>query len=461
MKKNYDLAVIGGGPAGYVAAIRGAQMGMKTVLFEKEQLGGTCLNVGCIPTKAMFQSAEAIREVQNASAYGVDCELKAIDFSAVMKRKEQVVAQLVGGVSQLLRKNKVDVVAGEVKFHSAKQLVDTKTGDLYEGKNILICTGSVNMAPPIPGLDGKNVGGSTELLAMEQLPESIVIVGGGVIGCEFANILNAFGCQVTVVEMLPAILANMESMCGELIEAEFKKAGIAVMKETKVLAIKDDGKGRKEVTCRQSDKEMKLKAEYVLIAAGRKAASEGLNAEAAGIKTEKGFIQVNDFMETSAAGVYAAGDITGRSFLAHAASEAGVIAVENMAGAGRKMNFNGIPKVVFAEPEVSSVGLSEEEARSAGYDVVCGAFPLAGNGKSLAMGKSKGFVKVVAEKKNQEILGIHMAGAGASELVTVGASLIAVEAVLEDAANTVYPHPAVAESIREACLDAMGRSIHK
>ena len=461
MKKNYDLVIVGGGPGGYVAAIRAAQMGMKTAVLEKQYLGGTCLNVGCIPTKALFQSAEVAHEVKSSAQYGIKASFNGTDFTAVMNRKNAVVKQLVGGVSALLKKNKVDVFFGEVIFKSAKVMINPITGDMYEGKNILVCAGTENFIPPISGLDGKNIGGSTEVLNLTDMPESMVIIGGGVIGCEIANILNAFGCKVTVVEMLPKLLGRMEDEVAEFIEKQFISEGIDVRTATKVLKVEDTKDGMKEVICEKDGKEIRISASYVMVSTGRKSNAEKLGVDKVGIKTEKGFIQVNDYMETSVSGVYAAGDIIGKTALAHSASEGAVIAVENMQGARRKANFDYVPKVVFVGPEVASAGMNEKEAKDAKFDVICGRFNLIGNGKSIAMGKANGFVKVVSEKENHQILGIHMVGPSASELVTLFTQLLEMEAVLEDVENTIYPHPAVSEAIREACLDALGRAIHK
>lgn len=460
MKKTYDLLIIGGGPGGYVGAIRAAQLGMKVGLVEKASVGGTCLNIGCIPTKAMFQSAEVAKEAQDAGRYGVNASVSGIDYSKVISRKDDVVNQLVGGVKLLLRKNKVDVIKADVSFCGAHTVKDKETGDVFEGQNVLICTGSINAVPPIPGTDGKNVIDSTELMRLEKLPESIAIVGGGVIGCEFANILNAFGSKVTVIEMLPHLLGNMEESCAAFIEKQFLAEGINVLTETKVCSIEDKDTARK-VVCEKDGDTVEVEAEYVLISTGRKAQTAGLDAEQFGLKMDHGFVCVDDHMRTSVKGVYAAGDVTGVTALAHAASEGAVIAVENMNGADRTADFANVPKVVFVDPEISSCGLTEAEAKEAGYDVVCGMFNLAGNGKSIAMGKQTGFVKVVSEKKNHEILGMHMVGHGASELVTLFAQLLTLESVLEDVENTIYPHPAVSESIREACLDALGRAVHK
>ena len=459
--KQYDLVVIGGGPGGYVAAIRAAQLGMRTVVIEKEKLGGTCLNVGCIPTKTLFQSAEIVQDIRNAAKYGIHAELRDVDFAAVMKRKDQVVAQLVSGVTYLMKKNKIDVIKGEVYFQKAKQVVDVETGTAYEGKYILICTGTENSVPPVAGINGVNIGDSTQLLSMTSLPKSVVIMGGGVIGCELAHILHSFGSEVTVIEMLDKLINNMDSSCSEQVKKQFLADGIHAMTGTRVIGIADTQEGRKNISCESNGTVKSITADYVLVATGRKPGTASLKLKEAGIYTEKGFIQVNDYMETSVPGVYAAGDVTGKTALAHAASEGGVVAVEHMVGGVRKADFRNVPKVIFIQPEIASAGMTEQEAKSAGYDVITGMFDLSGNGKSVAMGKNNGFVKVVAEKENHQILGFHMAGSSASEMVTLFTSLLEMEAVLEEVEYTTYPHPAVSEAVKEACLDALGIALNK
>lgn len=461
MNNIYDLIIIGGGPAGYVAAIRSAQFKMKTLVLEKNKLGGTCLNIGCIPTKTLFQSAEVANTVIESANYGIASQFKGIDFETVMQRKDRVVAQLVDGVKYLLAKNKVSISFGEAKLISSKKVMNKKTGETFEGENILIATGSINNTPPIKGIDGKNILGSTELLNIKKIPKSLAIIGGGVIGCEFADIFDTFGCKVTIIEVLPKILMNMDNDCSEEVSKEFKAKGINIIVNTKVNSISDSDDGTKEINCLTSTNEsLKINAECILVATGREPSSKALGLEEIGVSLERGFIKVDDYMKTSVEGIYAAGDVTGRSFLAHAAYEEGIVAVENMKGFNRKMNFNAIPRAVFVKTEVSSVGLNEDEAKEKGYDVIIGKFNLTASGKALSIGKNKGFIKVISESRNHEILGIHIAGAGATELVTVGASLINMEAVLEDVADTIYPHPSISEAIREACLDALKRAIH-
>lgn len=459
-EKIYDLIIIGGGPAGYVAGIRAGQLGLSVAVMEQEHLGGTCLNAGCIPTKTLFQSAEVARTIQASTSFGISSQLAGIDFPAVIRRKDAVVKQLVGGVTYLLKKNKVDVIHGTAKLLAVGQVQDSKTGKIYSTKNILIATGSSNAVPPIPGMQGHHVIDSTELLNLQQQPKSLVIIGGGVIGCEFAGIFSALGCKVTVIEMLPRLLATMDVSISQSLEKQFAADGIRVETSAKVKAVSDHN-GQKLISYEKSGLENSVKAEYVLVSTGRKANSSGLGCEALGIRMEKGFIQVDAHMRTSVPGIYAAGDITGQGMLAHTAFEGGTVAVENIAGQkGRVLNLTAVPKVVFVENEVASVGMTQEEAKTAGYKVLTGTFQLSGNGKALAMGKNHGFVQVISEAEHHAVLGLHMEGPCASELITVGTQLVASELLLEDVAQTIYPHPAVSESIREACLAALGRAIH-
>lgn len=459
MAKIYDLIVIGGGPAGYVAAIRAQQLGLSTLVIEKEHLGGTCLNVGCIPTKTLFQSAEVADTVKESAEYGIDSTLTRVDYKTVIDRKNAVVKQLVSGVGYLLKKNKAEVIMGDAKIISNRQVKDIKSGIIYDTKYILIATGSSNAVPPLKGLDGKNVIDSTELLGLTVQPKSMVVIGGGVIGCEFASILNSLGTKISVIEMMPKLLGNMDQSLADAVAKDFVSSGIDVELSSKVLRV-EDADGKKKVVFEKNGKEAYKEAEYVLVSTGRKANSAGLGLETLGMELVKGFIKVDDHMKTNIPGIYAAGDITGQGMLAHTAFEGGTVAVENIAGGNRTLDLKSVPKVVFVSNEVASVGMTEEEAKAAGYEAISGVFSLAGNGKSLAMGKNKGFVKIVSEKKDHMILGMHMQGPTASELITVGTQLIASEMMLEDVECCIYPHPAVAESIREACLATLGRAIH-
>ncbi len=458
-QKSYDVIIIGSGPGGYVAAIRAAQLGLKTAIIEKDYLGGTCLNVGCIPTKTLFQSAEIADAVNESAKYGVNSSFEGLDFAAVMRRKDKVVRQLSGGVRFLLKKNGIDVIMGEATLLSPTTVKDLKSGEVFETKNVLIAAGSSNAAPPIPGIDGGQIIDSTGLLALTEMPASLAIIGGGVIGCEFAGIFNSFGCSVTILEMLPQLLGNMDTALAKAAVDQFASEGIRVELGARVREISDRN-GRKLVVFEKDGTEDEVEAEYVLVSAGRKANIGELGLDRLGIETENGFIQVDSHMRSSIPGIYACGDITGEGMLAHTASEGGTVAVENMAGIDRELDLKAVPKVVFINKEIASAGVTEEEAGKSGRKVLCGMFSLIGNGKSLAMGKNDGFVKVIADGETHAVIGLHMAGPCASELITLGTQLITSEVTLEDVTKTIYPHPAVAEAIREACMDALGRCIH-
>lgn len=456
---DYDLIVVGGGPAGYVAAIRGSQLGLKTAVMEREHMGGTCLNVGCIPTKALYQTAKLMCEIARGEEFGIRVPKGEVDFPAVIARKDRVVSRLVGGVRHLMKKYKVDVITGNAAFADPHTLADA-AGKRYTAKFILIATGSHNSLPPIPGIDGKNVIDSTEALSLKELPEELVIVGGGVIGAELGNIFAAFGSKVTILEMLPQLIRGTSQTCADSLEKGLKDAGVRVELSAAVKRI-EDRQGRKLVTFEKDGTEQSVQAQYVLVATGRAPTTGALALEKAGVKTApKGWIEVNDRMQTNVTHIYAAGDVTGRGMLAHTAYEAGSVAVENMAGHDRAMSFDAVPKVVFTAPEISWVGMTEEEATQAGFKPITGVFSMAANGKALAEGETEGFVKVVSESEYHRVLGVQIVGASASEIVTTAASLIAQECGLEDVAATIYPHPSVSEALREACLVALGQAIH-
>ena len=456
---DYDLIVVGGGPAGYVAAIRGSQLGLKTAVMEREHMGGTCLNVGCIPTKALYQTAKLMREIARGEEFGVRVPKGEVDFPAVIARKDRVVSRLVGGVRHLMKKYKVDVITENAAFADPHTLTGA-AGKRYTAKFILIATGSHNSLPPIPGIDGKNVIDSTEALSLKELPEELVIVGGGVIGAELGNIFAAFGSKVTILEMLPLLIRGTSQTCEDSLEMGLKDAGVRVELSAAVKRI-EDRQGRKLVTFEKDGTEQSVQAQYVLVATGRAPTTGALALEKAGVKTApKGWIEVNDRMQTNVTHIYAAGDVTGRGMLAHTAYEAGSVAVENMAGHDRAMSFDAVPKVVFTAPEISWVGMTEEEATQAGFKPITGVFSMAANGKALAEGETEGFVKVVSESEYHRVLGVQIVGASASEIVTTAASLIAQECGLEDVAATIYPHPSVSEALREACLVALGQAIH-
>lgn len=459
MEKQYDVIIVGGGPGGYVSAIRASQFGMSVALIETHKLGGTCLNIGCIPTKALYKSAIAFSEAKCMAKYGVHVTNAQLDFETVIHQKDEIVSRLVSGVEFLLKRGKVDI------FYDFAVLIDGHTVALSEsdrrlcGKNIILATGSHNAVPPVPGLNGTRVIGSTEALCLTTLPESMIVIGGGVIGLELGAIFQSFGTQVTVIEMLSRLLVNMDAECSGFLEKKLKGSGMNVLTNAKVVSVSDTN-GKKEV-CYETDGRVRCcQSDYVLVATGRAPNSSNMGLEKCGVCMTKGWINVNEFMQTNIPSVYAIGDVTGNPALAHAAYEAGVVAVEHMNGKIRPMDFTKIAKTVFVKPELSAVGMTEEAANAAGYDVCVGKFPLSANGKALSMRAGEGFVKVVSEKKDHRILGVHIAGADAAELIATAANWMEAELTLEAIAEMVFPHPSLSEALKEACLATMGRALH-
>ncbi len=458
----YDLIVIGGGPAGYVAAIRGAQLGAKVCLIEKGKLGGTCLNIGCIPTKALHKSAHIIKDLKKADTFGIKVNGYEIDFPKVMQNKAQVVKQLVDGVYYLIKKNNITHKVGTASFID-KNTVKVKGQDSEEqviGEKILICTGSVNALPPIPGINSEGTLDSTSALELQQIPKSMLVIGGGVIGCEFASIYKAYGTDVTVVEVLKSLLAGLDEELGQTLQKAMQKDGIKLLLDSKVVEITDAPSGGKTVTVVSGGKTEKIAVEKVLVAAGRKPNVEGLELDKAGVKAERQGIVADKFMQTSVPNIYAAGDVIGRDMLAHVAYEEAVIAVENIMGAKRAMSYAVVPKAVFTFPEIASVGISEAEAKKNGLQVAIGKFSLRGNGKALTLGEAEGFIKIIASKEHNEILGWHMFGPQATELLAEATLAMSMEATLEDVEAAIHSHPSISEAVKEAVLDALGRVLH-
>lgn len=450
-----NIFVIGGGPGGYVAAIRAAQLGATVTLVEKENMGGTCLNIGCIPTKALLETADYAESASISQQYGVKAEL-TVDFAQAQKRKQQIVGQLVGGVTGLMRANKITVIKGTAHLASSKSL--TVDGKTYNFDKLIIAAGSMPATVPIKGIDAPQCIDSTQALSLEQVPESMVIIGGGVIGVEMASIYRALGCKVTIVEMQPEILPTMDKELATMLRGELAKKGIEILTNAQVLSIENKG-ALAEVTVKTEKESQLLSGEKVLVSVGRKANTEVLQLSKAGIKEEKGNILVNLRQETNVAGIYAIGDCTGGAMLAHVASAQGEVAAENAMGGSAEYSGKTVASCVYTNPEFAGVGLTEEQLKEKGIEYDTGKFPLMANGKALIVG-SGGMVKVLADKKYGEILGIHMLGASATELISEGALALGTEATLDEIIATNHPHPTVGESIREAALAARNRAIH-
>lgn len=453
----YDLVVIGAGPGGYVAAIRAAQLGMKTAIVEKDACGGTCLNYGCIPTKALYKNAEVVDEIARAAEFGVDVKGYSIDMEKVQARKAKIVKTLSGGVEGLLKANKVELVRGAAKIMApGKVEVD---GKVLETGKILIASGSKSSKPPIKGIDNSGVITSKEALEMDHVPGKIVIIGGGVIGIEFAGIYRAFGAEVTVVEFMPKIIPAVDKETTDRLQKLLEKKGIRFMVGTKVEEISKSGSAL-SVTVDKAGEKSSLPCDQVLVSTGRELDIEGLNLDGLGVAYDRKGVKVDENYMTSVPGIYAIGDVIGGVMLAHVASEEGKVCVERMAGEDARVDYDLIPSAIFTFPDVASIGLSEEQAKERGLEYEVGKFQFAGNGKALTMNAAEGMMKVIVSKDKQKILGVHIVGPNASDLLAEAAIAMRGEFTVEEAANTMHGHPTLSEAFEEALTLTLGRGIH-
>jgi len=459
--KKTKIVVIGGGPGGYVAAIRAVQLGAEVTLVEKERIGGTCLNIGCIPTKSLLHTAEIYEEAMNGADYGVITTVK-LDFAKAQIRKTAVTNQLVSGVEGLLAVNKVKVISGIASFidKDAIQVKTTNGGiETMKADRFIIATGSVPVMPPLPGIDAKQCIDSTGALALQEVPKTMVIVGGGVIGVEIATLYSTLGCKVTIIEMQKEILPMMDGELTRIIRLKLAQKGVEIYTEAKVMSIKDDG-ALALIAVETSDGKSKIfPCEKALISVGRRTNTEALALDKAGIANDRGRITVNDKMETNVAGIYAIGDCIGKIMLAHIASVHGEVAAENALGHDSVFDGKTNPSCVYTNPEFASVGLTEEKAKELGIDYIVGKFPLSGNGRSLIMG-GDGMVKFIAGKEYKEILGAHILGPRATDLIAECALAMQMEATIDEIITTIHAHPTVAEAVREAALAVDKRAIH-
>jgi len=454
-----DVAVIGAGPGGYVAALRAAQLGAQVVLIERDQVGGVCLNQGCIPSKALLRSVEVYRVACEGERFGVTTSGVKLDWRVAQARKREVVKRLARGVELLLDRAGAEVIWGEARFLSADAIA-VEAGDRIEARHFIIATGSHPARPPIPGLDLSGVLDSQQALELEELPESICIIGGGAIGVEFATLFVGAGMGVTLVERLPRLLPTLDHSLGQRLQRSLKRRGVEVLTRARVTGV-ETADGGLQITMVTEGGGRQVLLEKVLCAVGRQPNVEGLGLDAAGARYDTSGIQVDDRMRTSVPTIYAIGDVAqGRWQLAHVASHEGIVAAENICGQTTRMHYNAVPACVFSSPEVASVGLSEEEAREQGRDVRVGTFDLNGSSKALVYGEPEGFIKVVAEGEYGQVLGVHAIGPHVSELILEGAMAITLEATLEEFAATIHPHPTVSEALAEAALAVEGRAIH-
>ena len=472
LPNSYDVVIIGAGTGGYVAAIRAAQLGQKVAVVEKQKaLGGTCLNWGCIPTKALLEHAHALKVAQEWKEWGLTLGQAAtigIDMNQVHARKDKIVKGLTGGIEMLFKKNKIDWIKGSGRL-AGKGKVDITEGakqTLTAKKEIVVATGSTPRSVPGIEIDKKRIITSDEAIHMKEIPKSIAIMGSGAVGVEFGSIFRRFGSEVTIIELLPRIVPVEDAAVSTELEKSFKKQGIKVLTGTKVTSAKSGANGVDMEAQTPDGKTVKLNAEYLLVATGRGPVTSGLGAEEAGLQMERGYIKVDKDFKTSVAGISAIGDVItfdkpGHPQLAHLSSAEGIVLAERIAGKEyRPINYDQVPGCTYCDPEIGSVGLTEEQAKERGYEVKTGAFKFGVLGRARIAGETEGFVKIVFEKKYDEILGVHMIGPRSTELVAEATLALRLECTVEELVRTIHAHPTMSEAVAEAAHAAHGAAIH-
>jgi len=462
----FDLIIVGSGPGGYVAAIRGAQLGLDVACVETEKLGGVCLNIGCIPTKALLSSAAFVREMKKAEGHGVTVEGASVSLGPAQERSRKVADQLNKGVGHLFKKNQVTHLEGFGRLVGGGRVeVENPEGSkaVYEAPHIIIATGSRPRDLPMLRIDEDKIWSSTGALFQKEAPGSLAVVGAGAVGMEFADVYSAYGSEVHIIEMLDRVLALEDKECSQAVARSYKKRKMKIRTSTSVQASELTDQGVKLTLKDQNGNEETLEVDRVLSAVGRVPNIENLGLEAVGVALTEhgGFIQVDEYLRTSLDGVYAIGDVAGPPLLAHKASHEGIVCVEHIAGEGHgSVDYKNIPSCTYAHPEVASVGLTEEQALEAGHDIEVGKFPWMGIGRAVAAGDTEGFIKVIRDKEYSEILGAHIVGPHATELIAEFVLGRHLEATVEEMEKAMHPHPTLSEGVAEAALAALGRAIH-
>ena len=460
----YDVAILGAGPGGYVAAIRAAQLGMKAAVVERGELGGVCLNVGCIPTKAMLHSAELLDEAREGKRVGVVADNVRVDWAGVMGHKERVVKQMTGGVGGLMKKNKIDVVRGFGRLASPTSI--TVSGDggdqTVNARNIIVATGSAPRTLPFAPIDEEVILSSTGILALKEVPKRLVVIGGGIIGCEFASAYRSFGSEVTILEALSRLLTTEDEEISAELGKAFNRRGIKTQVNAKATGVDRSEDGVVVSFADKDGKEQQIPGDKLLVAVARGPLTKEIGLEDLGIATdERGYIKVNDMMQTNVPSVYSIGDCVPTTWLAHVASAEGILAVEHMAGRHvEPINYDKIPACTYCSPEVASIGLTEAKAKERGYEVKVGKFPFSANGKATILANRTGFVKIVADKQYDEVLGVHLIGPRATELIAEGGIALSHEATGESLVHTIHAHPTLYEAILEAGHGLIDGPIH-
>ncbi len=464
--EQFDVTIIGSGPGGYVAAIRAAQLGLKVAIVEKDKrLGGTCTLRGCIPTKQLLMSAHVYEQMQHAADFGVEASGIQLAFANVQKRKDKVVMKNSKGIEYLMKKNKITAFSGTGKLSLPGKIEVTSADGKKETvstKNIIIATGSV--VRPIPGFDtdGQRVVNSDHILELKEVPKSLIVMGAGAVGVELASVYSRFGAETTIVELLPRLVPLEDEEVSKELEKSFRKRGVKSQVDTKLEKLERSDQGVVVTGKTSKGEAVKLEAEMLLVAVGRMPYIEGLGLEGSKVKVEKGFIQVDEFQQTGEKGVYAIGDVVPTPLLAHLASKEGIVAAEHIAGHKdvRPINLRLVPNCTYCDPEVASVGLTEAKAREMGYEVKVGKFPFSASGKARILGEEEGFVKVVGEAKYDEILGVHIIGPHATELIAEACVAMQLESTAEELGRTMHAHPTISEAIMEAAEGVHGLAVH-
>lgn len=459
----FDVTVIGSGPGGYVAAIRCAQLGLKTAIIEKyPTMGGTCLNVGCIPSKALLDSSEHFENAKhNFANHGILINEPTADLARMIARKDEVVEQTTKGIQFLMDKNKITVFEGVGSFESSTQVKVTKndgTSEVLDSKYIIIATGSKPSSLPFITIDKERIITSTEALKLKEIPKHLVVIGGGVIGLELGSVYKRLGSEVTVVEFMDKIIPTMDGALSKELNKVLKKQGMKFMLSTAVQAVERNGDSVKVTAKDKKGEEVVVEGDYVLVSVGRKPYTDGLSIEKAGVDLdERGRVKTNEHLQTNVANIYAIGDVVAGAMLAHKASEEGVLVAEQLAGQKPHINYNLIPGVVYTWPEVAAVGKTEEQLKAEGVAIKVGNFPMRALGRSRASGDLDGFVKIIADEKTDEVLGVHMIGARAADMIAAAVTAMEFRASAEDISRMSHAHPTFAEAIKEAALDATGK----
>ncbi|AZR72900.1 dihydrolipoyl dehydrogenase [Anoxybacter fermentans] len=455
---SYDLIVIGAGPGGYVAAIRAAQLGGKVAIVEKDAPGGTCLNRGCIPTKALTASCDVLRKIKDGKRFGINVENYSVDFEKIMAHKERTVKQLVKGIEFLFKKNKIDVYKGMARIidPNTVQVSGEEGTQKISGKNLIIATGSIPQTFPNMNYDGERIITSEEILNLKEVPESLLVVGGGVIGCEFASIFTELGSKVTVVDIMPRLIPNEDKEISAELERQFKRARIKVQTGVKIETIErtDDG------IVAKLENGTVIEAQMALLSLGRLPYTEGLGLDELGVTLNRGAVVVNEYLETNIPNIYAVGDVTGKVMLAHVASAQGIRAVENIFKEKKPMNYDVIPSCIFTHPEIGTVGLTEAKAKEKGLNPKIGKFFFKANGKALTINEPNGFVKIVADE-NDIIVGAQIIGPHASDLIHELALAVQNKLTVSAITLTIHAHPTLAETVLEAVEDIYRKAVHK